>query len=294
MTCFANSIHNKAYFFSAEDIERLKDISTLRNAGFSIADIRLMLESPFHISKAVRDREEELENEMKRLKQIYDTLKYLTIQEHNDVKKLADAIEPRSRYAKETIRYRKPRWVIVLAVLMVFFTLPLPYTYQGGGVFYLALFFAAGIWGGISFILMSIGYFAHCIKSHFKKNVTTGKIVAIVSNEGIEEYIGLSMFADIRQLITLGLIRWNDFRPDHWFPIIQYEMESGCMAASTFRYGGFKSFWNIGDEIKVAWEDEKKLYPKNAAWLVKKAVIHLLVGIGMLVMSGMLYYFYIK
>ena len=286
-----DGIHNKAYFFSAADIESLKDIATLRNAGFSIADIRLMLENPLNISRAVKAREEELEKEIKHLKYIQETLNYLTIQEHTDVTKLVEAIEPRSRYAKETVRYRKPRWVIVLAFLLVFFIVPLPYTLQMGEIFYIALFFAVGIWGGISFLVMSIGYFGHCIKSCSKKNVTTGKVVAIVSNEGVEDYIGKSAFALIRLVITLGIIRWNDFRPDHWFPIIQFEMENGQRAASTFRYGGFQSFWNVGDEIEIVWEDEKTIYPKDVTWLVKKAVVHLLVGIGMLAMSCMLYYF---
>lgn len=262
-----DGIHNKAYFFSAEDIERLKDISTLRNAGFSIADIRLMLESPLNISKAVRVREEELEKEIKHLKHIKETLDYLTIQEHTDVAKLVDAIEPRSRYSKEIIRYRKPRWVIVLAYFAVLLILPLPYTLRMGESFYIALFFSVGICGGVSFLIMSAGYCWHCVKSCSKKKVTIGKVVAIVSNEGIEDYIGRATFALIRLVITLGIIRWNDFRPDHWFPVIQFEMENGQTAVSTFRYGGFKSYWNVGNEIEIAWENEKTIYPKNISWL---------------------------
>ena len=291
-----DGVHNKAYFFSVEDIKLLENISTLRNAGFSIADIKLMLESSFNISGIVKKREEELEQELKHLKYIKEVLNYLSIQEHTDVIKLADAIEPRSVYAKRTPRYRKPRWIIVMLYVVIILVLLFPYTYilETGMLFYIGLLFGIGILGGVSFVVMSIGYIGHCIKASRQKNITTGKIVAIISNEGIEDYIGESTFATIRLVLTLGLIRWNNFRPDHWFPLIQYEMENGQRTASTFRYGGLKHFWNIGEEIKIAWENEKKIYPKDVRWLVKKAVVHLLIGIGMFVMSGVLYMYFIK
>jgi len=286
-------IHNKSYFFREKDVERLKDISTLRNAGFGIAEIKQMIENSANIPILVQQKIEELEKDINHLKYIQETLKYLTIQEHNNVTKLADAIEPRSRYAKETPRYKKPRWIIVLVIILVILLILTPYTYQMGPAIYLYLVFALGILGGISFPIMSIGYFGHCIKSRFKKNVTTGKVVAIVSNEGIEDYIGESTFATIRQMITFGVIRWNDFRPDHWYPLIQFKMENGQTVISTFRYGGFKSFWEIGEELEIAWEDEKKIYPQDVRWLLKKVFLHLLAGVVMLAMSGILYYNFI-
>ena len=33
-------VHRNAYYFNQEDVERLKDIATLRNAGFGLADIK--------------------------------------------------------------------------------------------------------------------------------------------------------------------------------------------------------------------------------------------------------------
>lgn len=288
-----DGIHNKAYFFNEEDEETLKNISTLRNAGFSLSDIKLMLENPANISSLVKKKEEELEKEIRHLKHVQETLKYLNIQEHNDVTKLADAIEPRSRYAKETPRYRKPRWVIVSAFVVVFLLLFVPYVMQMGSLFYVALFFALGLLGGIAFPIMAVGYFGHCIKARLKKNISTGKVVAIVSNEGIEDYIGESTFATIRQLLTFGLIRWNDFRPDHWFPLIQFEIGDGQIVTSTFRYGGFKSYWEIGEELEIAWEDEKKIYPRDVRWLLKKAFLHVFAGVAMLAMSGLLYYYFI-
>ncbi len=286
--------HNKAYFFGEKDVERLRDISTLRNAGFGIAEIKQMLENPANIAILVQQRIDALEEEINHLKYVRETLKFLSIQEYNSVTKLADAIEPRSRYAKETLRYKKPRWVIVLVVVLVILLILIPHTLQMGPAFYLYLAFALGILGGISFPIMSVGYFGHCVKSRFKRNIATGKVVAIVSNEGIEDYIGESTFATIRQIITFGVIRWNDFRPDHWFPLVQFQTGDGQIHTSTFRYGGFKHFWTIGEELEIAWDDEKTIYPRDIRWLLKKAVLHLLAGVAMLALSGGIYLFYIK
>ena len=95
-------IHRKAYFFSEEDVERLKDIFALRNAGFSIAEIRQMLANPEMLSILIEEKKELLEGEILQKLALQDTLKNLTIEEHSDVTKLADAIEPRTAYAKET------------------------------------------------------------------------------------------------------------------------------------------------------------------------------------------------
>lgn len=49
-------IHRKSYFFKEKDVERLKDVSALRNAGFSMAEIKQMLESPEKISLLVEEK----------------------------------------------------------------------------------------------------------------------------------------------------------------------------------------------------------------------------------------------
>lgn len=100
-------IHRKAYFFSEEDVDRLKDILTLRNAGFSIAEIKQMLENPEMLSTLIEEKKELLEGEILQKLALQDTLKDLTIEEHSDVTKLANAIEPRTAYAKET---PKKKW----------------------------------------------------------------------------------------------------------------------------------------------------------------------------------------
>ena len=70
-------------------------------------------------------------------------------------------------------------------------------------------------------------------------------------------------------------------------------MENGQTVTSTFRYGGFKSYWEIGKELEIALEDEKKIYPRDIRWLLKKAFLHVLAGVVLLGMSAILYYNFI-
>lgn len=279
-----DGIHNKAIFFSEADVERLKDIAALRNADFSIADIKLMIQNPENISSIVGEKEALLAVEIKRMKDVQDTLAHLSIQEHNDVTKLADAIEPRSVYAKETPK-RKARWKTVLVWVVIITVLVLPFALQLKELFVKVMLLSIGIFGGIAFSIMAIGYFLYCGKYKKIQNRAIGKVVAIVSNEGIEEYIGPSRFEDFRQLLTMGVLRWNDIRPDHWFPLVQFEMPDKKIVTSTFRYGGLKSFWNVGDELEVAWVDERTIFPCETKWLKKKAWMHLLLGIVMIVIA---------
>ena len=69
-----DGIHNRAYFFNEDDVETLKNISTLRNAGFGLSDIKLMLDNPANISSLVKKKEEELEKEINHLKYIQETI----------------------------------------------------------------------------------------------------------------------------------------------------------------------------------------------------------------------------
>lgn len=278
-------IHNKAYFFKSEDVERLKDIATLRNAGFSIADIKTMIENPANISALIEEKEALLSVEINRMKSIQETLNHLTIQEHNNVTKLADAIEPRSTYAKETPKGKMQRgkkaliWVIILLAILI------PFVVKSGMIIVWAILFALGITGGIIFVCMSIGYFRYNYHAGKGTKHATGKVLAIVSDEGIEDYIGRSKYADVRELFTFGFFHWNDVRPDHWFPLIRFETEEGKVCTSTFRYGGLKNFWIVGEEVEIVWEDEKIIYPCKAEWLKKKAGVYLLAGIAMIVMA---------
>ena len=178
-------VHRKAYFFDEKDIERLKDISALRSAGFSIAEIKQMLESPANISSIVEEKESMLAAEIQQKLAVQDALKHLTIQEHSDVTKLADAIEPRSTYAKETPKKRisrKKKRIILLIILVLFFRLSYG-TAGKAGVWIPVLSF--GLVFGIISVFYAIRYLLHSRRDRKRECSGIGKITAIVENEKI-------------------------------------------------------------------------------------------------------------
>ena len=91
-------VHRKAYYFSENDIERLKDIAALRSAGFALADIKMMLEDPANISRLVEEKEALLAMEIEQKRSVQEVLNHLTIEEHinlyiEDGKSSMDAIK---------------------------------------------------------------------------------------------------------------------------------------------------------------------------------------------------------
>lgn len=283
-------IHRKAYFFSDQDIERLKDIATLRNTGFSIAEIKQMQENPEMLSLLIEERKELLESEIIQKQTIYDSLKRLTIEEHSDVAKLADAIEPRSIYAKETPKKkhsRKVKWLILILIAIILFG------WNGlvnGKVVQWMFLTSFGFVFGIISLLFGIRYLFYNAKTRKMSSRGLGKITAIVENENIEAYIGAKergAWKEILAYLTFGLFGegiWNMLRPDAWYPVISYQTEGGTVHMATTRYGAFRNTWNIGDTLPITWEDKKErlvhICGKNV--FRKKASMYILIGIVLL------------
>lgn len=74
--------------------------------------------------KIQEEKKELLEKEILQKLAMQETLTHLTIEEHSDVTKLADAIEPRSTYAKERSRKKlslRRKWMIVLLIVVILF-----------------------------------------------------------------------------------------------------------------------------------------------------------------------------
>ena len=287
-------VHRKSYFFSENDIERLKDIATLRNAGFSIAEIKQMQDNPEQLSILIEERKELLAGEILQKLAVQDALKNLTIEEHVDVAKLADAIEPRSAYAKETPKKKLSRgkkWCVCLLMAVMFLG------------FYRRIAGDDGMWiiitsfcivFGICAVVSGIRYLLYS-RSLKKKAVRgVGKITAVVENERIEEYIGereRSIGKDILAYLTFGMFGegiWSMLRPDAWYPVISYQTEAGKNYIATTRYGAFEKSWRIGDEITLTWEDEKErlVHVCGSKVFHKKAYTYFLIGLAWLIVSG--------
>lgn len=287
-------IYRKAYFFSEEDVERLKDVLALRNAGFSIAEIKQMLENPEMLSILIEERRELLEGEILQKLALQDTLRNLTIEEHSDVKKLADAIEPRTSYAKEKQKKKWPRkkkWLVTAVLLIVLFAW---IRLVGGKI---------GLWVGISAIavvlaitalLSGMRYLVYHKKTQKLSSRTVGKITAVVDNEKIEEYIGVRERSTSKEFLAyfvfgmFGEGIWNMLRPDAWYPVISYQSEDGVFHTATTRFGAFQKSWLIGEKVAITWEDGKEnlVHICDEKVFLKKAQSYFLIGVALLVLFG--------
>ena len=286
--------HRNAYFFSEEDVERLKDILALRNAGFSIAEIKQMLENPEMLSLLIEEKKELLAGEILQKLALQDTLKNLTIEEHSDVAKLADAIEPRSSYAKETPKKklsRKAKWLVLIVIVSIV----LGWNGLVSG--------KTGVWVGISAVaivsgvaaaLSSIRYLLYHAKMQKMNGRAVGKITAVVENEKIEEYIGKkerSISKEFFAYLAFGMFGegiWNMLRPDAWYPVISYQSEDGNFYTATTRFGAFSKSWKMGETVNITWEDGKEnlVHICSEKVFLKKAQCYYLIGLAMFMLLG--------
>ena len=281
-------IHRNAYYFSEEDIERLKDIATLRNAGFGLADIKMMIEDPTNISSLVEEKESLLKREIEQMKSIRRIMNHLTIEERVDLTKLSIAMSEESA-KKETSRgimrllYAGALILTVLIILLFYGEFEAVYSFG----------FGVCLVNGVLAVYWGIRYLLHEGKARDREYSGFGKVVAIISNEHIEDYIlqeGEKGENDYPELLFWGMSRralWNRLRWDHWYPVIRYEAEDGSQQIGTVRYGGFKNTWKVGDSIVIAWDSKwkKMVYEKNGKAFRKIALSYVGIGILMLILA---------
>ena len=285
-------VHRKSYFFSEKDIEHLKDISTLRSAGFSISEIKQMQEKPELLSILIEERKELLESEILQKLAVQDALKNLTIEEHSDVAKLADAIEPRSTRAKETPKKkmsRKAKWMVVVGIMLaVLGWMRLISNMKGVWLCIIAFSLFAGIEATIS----GLRSFLYHRKTRKLNSRAVGKITAVVENENVEAYIGegeQSIAKEFLSYMRFGMFGegvWNMLRPDAWHPVITYQSEDGSVHTATTRYGAFQKTWKVGEMVDITWVDGKEtlVHICSEKVFLKKAQTYFLVGIVLLVL----------
>ncbi len=287
-------IHRNAYFFREADVERLRNICTLRNAGFSLADIKQMLENPEMLSLLIEEKKELLEGEILQKLALQNALKNLTIEEHSDVTKLVDAIEPKTAYAKETPKKkwsRKKKWfvaVLCLAVFLGFYGLVNGRETVWVGVGAISLVF------GITAVISGIRYLLYHAKTQKMSSRAVGKITAVVENEKIEEYIGERERSTSREFlayIVFGMFGegiWNTLRPDVWYPVISYQLEDGTFHNATTRFGAYRKSWQVGETVDVTWEDGKEnlVHVCSEKMFLKKAKHYFMIGVALFMLFG--------
>ncbi len=249
-----DGVYRKAYFFNEEHIQTLQNIAALRSVGFSIMEVKEVLQNPTKISAIVGKKEMEYEEEIDKIKKAKEILGNLSIEEHKDVSKLADAIHQRTPYHKETScsqssrkKWRKVYAVLFLIIMLIYFSLGI-----SGVVWCGMLFFGVvGIWS----LLMATAYLTYNFRYKKMKHHGVGKIVAVIDGNTVEKYLGESKWLNVVAFLSMGIVHWNWVRPDHWFSIIQFETPDKTVHTTTFRYGLLKKDWKIDDEVEIAWNE---------------------------------------
>lgn len=287
-----SGLHYKSYSFDDGDIQRLKDIAVLRSAEFSIADIRRMLEVPASIPGMLAEKEKNLEDKITSMKSIQSALRNLTIADQTDVAQVADAIEPRSPLRKETPKKNRLLWLCVYSAVFLGVALLLALQFRGEAVYRfwwpcIPICFLAAVY----FPFMGLGYFRYNRKHRKAPCRGEAKVVSVIDDEGVEEFWEETAFDVIHGMMTLGFFHWNWVRPDHWIPLVQFEV-NGEIITTAYRYGGMKNSWRMGDTLEVAWYPgkEKQIYPCGDRVIRRKAWIYLLTGLGMMAILWMVFY----
>ncbi len=115
-------VYRNAYYFSEKDIEVLKDIAVLRNAGFGISDIRRMQEQPEHLPAMIEEKQNLLAAEIYEKKALQSALERLAETERGTTKGLAEGLRPAMEHkqVKKEAGSKRSKYIMVLGMVSVF------------------------------------------------------------------------------------------------------------------------------------------------------------------------------
>lgn len=276
-------IHRNSYQFTENDVADLRDIATLRRAGFSMADIRQMQEYPEQLPAILEEKQTMLATDICQMLALQSALTRLSIPEQGDTVRLAEALRPAVRKVEVPRKMSENRFwrigvlgVAVALIIWVSYLQDSAFVMCGaGGMILFTL--------GIVSIVMAYRY-ATCEK-RAKKFLNYGKgcIASVVMENGFDAAFARAGSAGagmkepgIGGLWQIFWMFWNEIRPDCWYPLIQYKTQDGRQLAGTFPYGGLRYTWQEETEIEIAWDENRPGYllPLDGTWLKKKAIAY--------------------
>lgn len=291
------SVHSQAYHFSESDVARLRQIATLREAGFSLADIRQMQRHPEQVPALLEERRALLQDEIAHKQAVKTTLERLTPGEQGDLTQAAQALRPAVESAKpeprSSGRLATAAGIAVLGVLVALSLYWMLFPYRqlgyGGGAYEMQIIvpavlgFLFFVGAGLCFV-MGIRYLTTPRRAARLPQKAVGQVALVDKDTGFDaSYARLGaagaggMEPGQGGIWQVWFMFWNEIRPDHWFPLIQYTDASGKMCSGTFPYGGLKGSWQEGDPVEVGWKPEHPdlLLPLHAPWLIRKGLAYL-------------------
>lgn len=308
-----SGIHNQSYHFSDGDLARLREIAALRQAGFGLADIREMQQHPEKIPALLDEHAALLGEEIAQKQAVKSALERLSAHQQGTVSGAAQALRPATETPPEPKKSSGLGFKIAGVILSVLCILLLlfggKYTPFAGsqGNQQVALMLSILLTAATPLLtgfcgVMGIRYLTCVGRAKKLPCKGTGTVVQVIEQTGFD-----SAFASLGTGSTTGagggresgqggiwqiwFMTWNEIRPDRWFPLIQYTDQNGKLQAGTYPYGWRPGTWKEGDTVEIAWNRydpakdqrrDRKVYPLNAPWLKKKALVYLaIVPIGM-------------
>ncbi len=280
-------IHRNAYTFSEKDVRELEEISVFRKAGFSIFEISLIKEMPEKLPELLDKKMMSLEMEIDEKKSIKEAISRLEVHELGNASQIANSLRPVMKKDDEIKETVPKRWLYISITILII-TIFLLYVYSKGRIFAVKLmcsflFFLVALISGI----MTIRYMTCTKRADKLSNRSKGTVISVLEEHGFNASFSAGSGGTgtkepgIGGIWQIFFMLWNEIRPDCWFPVILYDNDKEKRESATVPYGSFKSTWQVGDVIDIAWKDTVPtiVYPLNKKWISKKVLFYTLVSL---------------
>lgn len=283
--------HGNAYFFEEADVARLRTIAALRGAGFHLKEIEQALNDPAQLPALIDVKRAQAKEEQRQARAREELLKRLDVAEQGDPAQLTAALSPPKGPQPEAEGSAAVPAVFgaILAAAALFLT----WYYWPGWQDVLTMarlgWAILGVPLGLGMVFMALRY-GTCARRAVKLPRTAAATVAAVRREAGFD-IGFaragntaSQFSEqgrggVWQIIFL---MWNAVRPDHWFPVLQYQDETESLCAATVPYGALRHTFREGERLAVAYDPAVpgRALPLKAPWLRRKALAYSVLGLA--------------
>ena len=292
----------KQITFTEQDVLELEIIHILREADFSIREIREMLQNPACIAKYIEQKKIENQNNLAHYEKLDILFHRISPSELGSLKAISETLKPIQNPRKTEANISK-RFTYLLILTLVLLIMNIC-GYCKLGTIFLLLFWGSmfGLFGLVG-LYMSLRYLFCCKRAKKMPSTAIGTIVHICEEHRIDEAFARggktqSTFsaAGIGGIGTILLMLWNEIRLDCYFPVIQYQTESGEIVSSTYPYGGFRNSFSLYEQVEIAWNAEEPhiVYPTDARWLKTKGWIYHVLSYILLILCGTSYVLLLK
>lgn len=292
----------KQITFTEGDILELEKIHTLREADFSIREIREMLQNPVCIAEYIERKKIENQKNLAHYEKLDVLFQRLSPSEFGNLEAVSETLKP-----IQDIRAMEPkipkRFTYSLIIILLLLVVSI-WGYTKLGIIFLILFFGSAFgFSGLIGLYMSMRYLSCCKHAEQMQQKGFGTIIYICEEHKIDEAFvrggkTQSTFsaAGIGGIGTFLLMIWNEIRLDCYFPVIQYTNIDGKILSATYPYGAFRNSFTLFENVEIAWnsEDPYKVYPLKAKWLRKKGFIYLVLSCVLLILCGCSYMLLLK